>query len=372
MAISQSAYEMMKQRANTLFWDLNVYTDAVNRFSSGENPYSIQSDLLFVYQPIVLRFFALFKGSLGTLLFSGYLFALFQFLTTLKTKSSSLWFAFFVGSSFLGLSTLSFVTGNITFFLHLLITATLLAGIDQKSSRRTFCMTVGFASLIKPYMLAYLVIPVVFDYYRNAGIRAALRSSLYVILVYGLICLVEFRLDPDLTHGFLTALKTQTIERGDIGLSLYGFFKGLSGANHLWSLLAHVLSIAFIGLVMLAHLFKQHTKDELALILLLYFTLTLINPRLKEYDIPLAMFALFASAVLTSTNKRDWLFLVFSNLPAFIHSFVTKGFFSASGRVLYLTIGLYMMFFLFKFLSRGATDSAKSNEADHPCLQLGS
>jgi hypothetical protein len=280
-----------------VFWDLTIYQKAVSAFLSGGDPYALNGYLSFVYQPIVLRVMALCGPHLDTVLIIGYLGSLFFFLRSLR-RNPSWWLYSCLAFTYCGIGTIALGSGNITVFLHLVLLGILLQNIsntDTKPSYGVFLIAVALSSLIKPYMAAYFLIPLIaskqsIDIKKTVGLT--LLAGLCVISV---IALSAAYFDGEF-QAFLAAVKGQTLGKRDLGYGLVMYFYDyyLSAGHLIYR--AFLLHFIILGAVFLGTLYvaiRNQRIQEPRFVLLLYFLLTIINPRLKVYDLLPALIALF-------------------------------------------------------------------------------
>jgi len=349
-----------------IFWDLGIYEKAVGVFNAGGNPYELNGYLSFVYQPLVLRAMAMFGASLGPVLIVLYIASLLFFLRSLGTNRSW-WLYSFLAFAYCGIGTISIGSGNVTVFFHLVLLGLLLRSIGDEetlegsSSNRTgaFILAVLLFSLVKPYMLAYLLIPLVSTWkttqQKSIWTLAFLAGALFALtlLLSSLYFGAEFQ-------SFLSVVQGQTIGKRDLGYGLVMYFYEyyLSAGPLIYR--AFVLHFAILGAVILIALFlakRSGLLNSARFTLLLYFLLTILNPRLKVYDLFPALIALFIFASpLKQGSVTKWLFVIAYALslsqlvgtPLFAHT----GILSDPLNVYYLTMGLVLMGLLPAFISK--------------------
>ena len=349
-----------------IFWDLGIYEKAVGVFNAGGNPYELNGYLSFVYQPLVLRAMAMFGASLGPVLIVLYIASLLFFLRSLGTNRSW-WLYSFLAFAYCGIGTISIGSGNVTVFFHLVLLGLLLRSIGDEetlegsSSNRTgaFILAVLLFSLVKPYMLAYLLIPLVSTWkttqQKSIWTLAFLAGALFALtlLLSSLYFGAEFQ-------SFLSVVQGQTIGKRDLGYGLVMYFYEyyLSAGPLIYR--AFVLHFAILGAVILIALFlakRSGLLNSARFTLLLYFLLTILNPRLKVYDLFPALIALFIFASpLKQGSVTKWLFVIAYALslsqlvgtPLFAHT----GILSDPLNVYYLTMGLVLMGLLPTFISK--------------------
>lgn len=340
-----------------IFWDLGIYEKAVSVFNAGGNPYELNGYLSFVYHPLVLRFMALFGNVLGIALIGAYLLSLIFFASSLGSNRSW-WLYSFLAFTYCGLGTISISSGNVTVFFHMVLLGLLLRNMRDEdtfgrgSSKLTgvFILAVVIFSLVKPYMLAYLLIPLVSTW--NTARQKSIWSLTFMLggllaltlLLSSLYFGAEFQ-------SFLSAVQGQTIGKRDLGYGLVMYFYEyyLSAGSLIYR--AFVLHFAILGALTLTILFLGKRFGQLntpRFALLLYFLLTILNPRLKVYDLFPALIALFIFASpLKQMLTSKWLFVIAYALslsqlvdtPLFAHT----GILSDPLNVYYLTMGLILV-----------------------------
>lgn len=349
-----------------IFWDLGIYEKAVGVFNAGGNPYELNGYLSFVYHPLVLRFMALFGNYLGIALMGAYLTSLIFFVSSLGSNRSW-WLYSFLAFAYCGLGTISIGSGNVTVFFHLVLLGLLLRnirddeafGIGSSKLAGVFILTVVVFSLVKPYMLAYLLIPLV------ATWRTASQKSFwsFTLIAGGLLALTL--LLSSLYFGaefqsFLSAVQGQTIGKRDLGYGLVMYFYEyyLSAGSLIYR--AFVLHFAILSALILMVIFLGKRSGQLntpRFALLLYFLLTILNPRLKVYDLFPALIALFIFASpLKQILTSKWLFVIAYalSLSQLVGTplFANTGILSDPLNVYYLTMGLVLIGLLPSLLSK--------------------
>lgn len=349
-----------------IFWDLGIYEKAVDVFHSGGNPYELNGYLSFVYHPLVLRFMALFGSHLDIALMAAYVGSLLFFFSSLGSNRSW-WFYAFLAFAYCGIGTISIGSGNITVFFHLILLGILLRHISNGENDRVpssngflvFILLVLLFSLVKPYMLAYLLIPMALTWKSDQQ-----RSTWTLVLLAGLFLALILILSS-LYFGaefqsFLSAVQGQTIGKRDLGYGLVMYFYEyyLSAGSLIYR--AFVLHFAILGAILLIILFLAKRSGGLntsRFVLLLYFLLTILNPRLKVYDLFPALIALFIyTSAFEQSKIVKFLFVIayalslkqLAGTPLFAH----VGILSDPLNVYYLTMGLVFLGALPKLLQK--------------------
>jgi hypothetical protein len=282
---------------NGFFWDLEIYQKAVTTFLSGGDPYALNGYLSFVYQPIVLRLMALFGTHLDTALVIGYIASLIYFLSSLRNHPSW-WLYSFLAFAYCGMGTISVGSGNLTVFLHLILLGILLRNIsktDTQPSYWAFLIAVALFSIIKPYMAAYFLIPLICSKQSINPKKTwalTLLAGLFVVVV---VLLSSLYFDSEF-QAFLAAVKGQTLGKRDLGYGLVMYFYDyyLSAGSLIYrAFLLHFVILGTIAAGTLYIAIRNQRIQDTHFVLLLYFLLTIVNPRLKVYDLFPALIALF-------------------------------------------------------------------------------
>ena len=288
-------------------WDLDAYTRAVHDYADGGNPYNTAVNDVFVYHPFVLQTFYLIEAMpphfvrrltdspLRTLLLWLYAISAACFLWQLSRfayeHAAPLgrprifdWSFSFVILGALGYGragATSYLSGNLTPYLHLAVLAVLLKYLRSGSRRylQVFVGAVAVASLVKPYMLAYLLvcIPV-------GTLRQTLRYGCVVIAVVACTWVSATYLTPTEYGAFVMALRHQVLVTGDVGYSAFGLVHAYVPESA--ALIAHVAMLVALAYAVFVHLPKWgfDTRSAEGLLLLVVLAI-LANPRMKEYDV---------------------------------------------------------------------------------------
>ena len=340
-----------------IFWDLGIYEKAVAVFNQGGNPYELNGYLSFVYHPLVLRFMALFGSNLGFVLIGAYLLSLLFFLRSLGSNRSW-WLYTFLAFAYCGIGTISIGSGNVTAFFHLVLLGILLRHISVENrtvitpstSFVGFILAVLLFSLVKPYLLAYLFIPVVMTW-KSSQQKSTWTLTLLAAFFLAIILLLSSLYFGAEFQSFLAAVQGQTIGKHDLGYGVVMYFYEYYSSAGPLIYRAFVLHFAILSTLILAVLYlakrsQQIQKPQFAL--LLYFLLTILNPRLKVYDLFPALIALFiyASALDQSKIVKALFILAYAlslsqlaDTPLFAHT----GILSDPLNVYYLSMGLVLL-----------------------------
>jgi hypothetical protein len=342
-----------------ILWDLGIYEKAALIFNAGGNAYDASFYMskvtpgighLFIYQPIVLRVMSLFGEYLGVVMILVYAGSLLFFFQSLG-KNRSWWLASFFAFAYCGLGTVSIGSGNITAFLHLILISLLLRNINKDRITFTaFVFAVTLFSLMKPYFIAYLLIPLAATFQTYPQKRVWSLTIIAGIMFTGAI-IGSWLYFGEEFQVFMSAVKTQTIDKHDLGHGVVMYFYEYYRSAGALIYRAYLLHFAILGSVILFALFlANHSKllNQANFALLLYFLLTILNPRLKVYDLFPALVALFLfSSTFPQTITRSCLFIIAYALslsqlvdtPLFAHT----GILSDPLNVYYLTMSLILV-----------------------------
>lgn len=215
-----------------------------------------------------------------------------------------------------------------------------------------FILAVLLFSLVKPYLLAYLLIPLVMTW------KSAKQKSTWTLTFVAGFFLAIILLWSSLYFGaefqaFLAAVQGQTIGKHDLGYGLVMYFYEYYSSAGPLIYRAFVLHFAILSTLILAILYLANRsqlihKDKGHFALLLYFLLTILNPRLKVYDLFPALIALFIYASALNQSKVFKVLFTFAyalslsqlaGTPLFAHT----GILSDPLNVYYLTMGLILL-----------------------------
>jgi hypothetical protein len=296
-----------------LFWDFSVYQNALVDYKNGINPYSPDGrKISFIYHPVFLDFFSFVPKNLIAEFFGAfYLLSIYIFAKAISTEQLQ-WFA--ISIPFAGIGVLSFYSGNVTVFLHLFLLANLLYCTRKNSWATSYYLIFAF-SLIKPYFLAYLAIPAFYPSNKKLGPKIFhILSSLLIFILIGIFYYFN---SHDLVRDFVSALHSKTLAKGDIGLAFYKYlFLATHNAN--LSLVVHsILSLWLLStLYYSTYKIKNSSITKEGYLFIAYFILTIINPRLKEYDMYFAILALLLFTLINLPGRLDRYYAYFLSISA--------------------------------------------------------
>ena len=354
---------------NGIFWDLGIYAKAINVLNSGGDPYSpdqLGGYLSFVYHPLVLHVMALFGSWLSLALMAFYIASIVYFLLGLR-KNSNLWLSAFLAFAYCGIGFISIASGNLTVFFHLILLGILARDasqdLEQKKNSKlptsintTFVILLLAFSIIKPYFLIYLAIPLIMQWGKKEGFAKTLRLVLTWISIF-----IILMVSSSLYYGaefssFISAVQNQTLGKRDLGYGLVMFFYDyyLSAGPLIYRAFVLHFAIAFLLLLISVYMaiknkwLSTDNSNSAYFPFLLYFLLTLFNPRLKVYDLFPAFFALyvyFFSLKPTTVSRLLFLLAYALSLAQLTGSvfFVSQGIFANPMNVYYWSMGLVLL-----------------------------
>ena len=297
-----------------IFWDLGIYAKAINIFNSGGDPYSpdqLGSYLSFVYHPLVLHVMALFGSWLSLALMAFYIASIVYFLLGLR-KNSNLWLSAFLAFAYCGIGFISIASGNLTVFFHLILLGILARDasqdLEQKKNSKlptsintTFVVLLLVFSIVKPYFLIYLAIPLIMQWGKKEDFAKTLRLVLTWISIFVILMISSSLFYSAKFSAFIASLQNQTLGKRDLGYGFVMFFYDyyLSAGPLIYRAFFLHFAIAFLLLLISVYLaiknkwLSTDNSNSAYFPFLLYFLLTLFNPRLKVYDLFPAFFALY-------------------------------------------------------------------------------
>lgn len=310
-----------------LFWDQQAYVRALGDFLQGGNPYRADVAFPFVYHPIVLAVFSLFGSQLARVLsVASVAMAAWFVVTSASLPVADKGHLLLAASAIGGFGVTSVASGNITTPLHFLLIAVVIAAAtsgEPSRIRRLTLLLVGLA-LIKPYFLAYAILPVVLARSRSRAIATLGASAVALaLIVFG-----DYLARPALSRAFLDAL-SQLVVRGDLGIGVFRFLTH-HGYSSAVSMIGHLAVVAGAGAVTAGAFTYCHADGvrdlRLMRALLVYFVCTLLNPRMQVYDVfPALVCLLFCCGLVVRgrmlTMSAAALALLATAIPSAIEQF---------------------------------------------------
>jgi len=292
------------------FGDLHVYVSAIQYWLKGGNPYLLSAlndfgnGYMFVYPPVFLDFFLSYSAnsSINNLFLVFYVsssillcvevFMVFWKIfylekSCIKRPHPAIHFIVIVLSCFAfsrSLGLFSIATGNITLYFHFLVLAALIH-FHRKSSlfgAIYLVATIVLSSIVKPYYIVYTLVPIVVSLSVSSII--ILIGSVFISLG---VWLYYYVFENPRILDFLGSLNYQVFVKSDLGYSFYAL--GLKFTHsYIISLVLHFTTIFSLFFIFYKYgLFRWKAvekKDIMNNVFILYALLTLINPRMKEYD----------------------------------------------------------------------------------------
>ena len=354
---------------NGIFWDLGIYAKAINVLNSGGDPYSpdqLGGYLSFVYHPLVLHVMALFGSWLLLVLITFYITSIIYFLFSLK-KNSNLWLSAFLAFAYCGIGFISIASGNLTVFFHLILLGILARDasqdLEQKKNSKlptsintTFVILLLAFSIVKPYFLIYLAIPLIMQWGKKEDFAKTLRLVLTWMSIFIILMVSSSHFYGAEFSSFISAVQNQTLGKRDLGYGFVMFFYDyyLSAGPLIYRAFVLHFAIAFLLLLISIYLaiknkwLSANNLKSAYFPFLLYFLLTLFNPRLKVYDLFPAFFALYVYffSLIPSTVSRLLFLLAYAlSLAQLIGSifFASQGIFANPINVYYWSMGIIFL-----------------------------
>ena len=309
-AVSLADFAYRWSRILGVFWDVSVYERAAADYASGANPWRTGTLLPFVYHPLVLRALAVLNGLvplrllLPALTLAALAWLSYELTQTTRRDSSpgeppvigplQFLLALGIAGAFGGIGASALMSGNLAPLMDFALLAALMRG---RYATGVFFRYLPYgvillAALVKPYLLLNLAVPVLL-YPRRV---VALVCAAAVVASFGAIWLL-FQLQwPGEYAQFMTSLREHILGSGDLGYTFFHVFAALTH-NALLALVLHAV-VCVLLLALVQQFFKQrYAGREIPFIphfLVLYLVLTLVNPRMKDYDLFPALVGLFA------------------------------------------------------------------------------
>jgi hypothetical protein len=266
------------------FWDAHVYSKALSAYRHGGDPYSAESPhLMFVYSPAVLKTMAAARVIFPARVLWYVYLALsctasvclpILISACLGTRWLSMSIAILIFSLLPGFAAeFSLLSGNIANLLYAIVLLALLHA-RRAGWWRWFYLAVIISGIVKPPMLAFLLIPLLLGY-----IGSSIVSGSIVALVF----LAQRLFMPALYHRFAQAVYMQLVVAGDMG---FGLFSRLPAS------LRTAAPVLFAAAVIA--IFWYLRKDRLTPASVLWMpallvTCILVSPRMLGYDAQIAI-----------------------------------------------------------------------------------
>lgn len=288
------------------FWDISVYERAATDYSHGIDAYRRGLRFPFVYHPLILRVLAQLQALISlevllpvlTLAATAWLFI--ELVHGKRLDPTRVGLGFLTAAGFGGIGAPALMSGNLSPLMHLALMAALLRSTRAAGTFLRYLpygLIFSFA-LVKPYMLIYLVVPLLYE--RRV---IALACSALVLALFALTWLSFMAHWPGEYASFVANLSSYALGNGDLGYSFFYVFLSLTRKLQLALTLHAVASLLLIGLVPL--LFAQkygRQAPAVPQLMLMYLVLTIANPRMKDYDLFPALIGFFTVFGLVSSR----------------------------------------------------------------------
>lgn len=276
------------------FWDNGVYARAVTEHLAGGDAYRVEPFPFFpfVYHPYVFAGFlavnalvplwpALLVTMAGSAVFAGR-----ALLAAAAIPAREFATALAVSACFVMFGLTSFASGNLVVTLDFLIIGTSLHLLARRGSYfgpMAFVLIV-LGSLVKPYLLAYLGLALLDRRPLWRGVAVIVAGT----ALAGGLWFSGHWIMPELMARYLANIADlQTPSRMDLGITVFALAYPLTGSNGA-ALTVHALVMGGFALWALRRLWQLRdagTARPVMILALAWLVLTLINPRMKDYDI---------------------------------------------------------------------------------------
>ena len=192
-----------------LFWDYNVVISGVQAFVDGGNAYGLDPHIFgFMYPPIVLIFFASINEFLAPFLLFIYLLSILLFCLFFRKEPKIFIYSILISVALFEIRRQSILsaalTGNIAFYLHLLIISLWLLR-NNFNTKIALYSAIAIGTMFKlPIFAFYLLLPLLAD----ARISVSrILPGLITMIVAILIIALQIVMFPELFSGFVSSLE---------------------------------------------------------------------------------------------------------------------------------------------------------------------
>jgi hypothetical protein len=290
-----------------LFWDLKPILSAIYEQKNGLDPYRHMAESMFIYHPYALKALTLIDRlyplrdviiTVYLLIFVWFAWQTFYFLKH-RHSATSITLVQLSALCFGGLSLWVFLCGNFSAYFHCVLFGLVLQYFRTKKLYLIYIFSfalLGFA-LVKPYFLSYVLIYfLAFKFWRAASLSMTLVAGALASWFSGKL------LFPLEYARFLSALQYQIIIKDDLGaFSTMRFMAPLFGYAA-----GFLLHLAAVGSLLLYCFFnnrvKRYFNDSESQLMLLFFFIVTLNPRLAFYDFFVCLIAVFFLVLIKLPN----------------------------------------------------------------------
>ena len=280
-------------RTQSFFVDTITYSEGVKLYLGGLNPYDLSAPLRFPYSPIALQLLAIAGQHVKEFLAFAYVGSAVWFFSALFNRTNTA-YAAWLALAYLGVGFTEYAGGNMTLPLHMFLLGALVRGIHTQPRAVLFLLMVVFACVFKPYMIAYILLPLAVAYRQRKQAVEIRKWTVRVIIIFVSLLVAYYLANQELLVGFSLSLQKQTLADGDLGQGIFKFLFQFTHSGYV-SLTMHLLLIFVIFGPILWSLWSRSAIPIDVFAFYLYFFLTMISPRIKEYDLTAALLALFIS-----------------------------------------------------------------------------
>lgn len=353
------------------FWDTRTYADAMHRWSIGADPYH-QRGNLFVYPPIFLIVANLIRNAMpGWLRWPAYAVCYISAfcltaIVMVRGVARQRWMGIALGTSLLiaapdliGVGAL--LSGNISLLCYALAIPLALWGL-RTTRWAYFYVAIFLVAQIKITFLILLMIPPLTS---SGQYRKCLVCAASVLTSYW----AQREAMPSLFGHFVEALNRQTYAGSieDDGLSLFHFARRLNEHFHgpgYAPVLAQLMFTAGVFGCLLVLKSRKHLAAENTWLCLVFLAAILCNPRMKEYDLIIAVLPAYA-LLATATSQFQSLatilvILIPSPLLLVVHPMIA---------VTLLWIAAFCGGYMHLWHSKGVNEAGRSPEQILPAFR---
>ena len=286
----------------SFFHDFAVYINGAREFIEGGNPYGVGLPVFpFTYPPIVLIFFASINEFLAPFLLFIYLLSILLFCLFFRKEPKIFIYAILISIALLEIRrqsiTYAILTGNIGFYLHLLIISLWILR-NNFNTKIALYSAIAIGAIVKhPIFSIYILLPLLTD----ARISVSrILPGLITMIVAILIIALQIVMFPDLFSDFVSGVESHEFSDEIIemaGWSIISLWFYVSN-SHVVAIFGHII----ISLLIIAFwvYYKRRYLDKIentnftepCISIIPVVICMIIMPRLQLYDYTIMNFLL--------------------------------------------------------------------------------
>jgi hypothetical protein len=278
-----------------VFWDADVYKTAVVNWQSGVSPYFTDGTLPYLYPPISLDLFNLIPIDARTMVVVFNLFGFIFLMRTLLRLSSGIGQPLSFGwshrllpvgvvASFGGAVWVALASGNIGFGFHSWIVALLLSCSGRQKLQVITMGVIALACAFKPVFALYLMY-----FLWSRPLKIGIATFVMGAILCALPLMLDALLRPELFAEFTDALGSR-LASDDVGRGLFALAQYPLGGPVVVLTGAILLALVIYVIRTVAHQDRSDPRRAMDAVVLISILICL-NPRLKEYDLAVAVVA---------------------------------------------------------------------------------